>query len=62
MILFGVECFGQWMFESVILVVFQSVFCFEMYKNNFLKKIFLILIHQNNMKTSKNINLKQIKK
>ena len=62
MILFGVECFGQWMFEIVILVVFQSVFCFEMYKNNFFKKIFLILIHQNNMKTSKNINLKQIKK
>jgi hypothetical protein len=34
----------------------------KLYQNNiFLKKSFLISAHQNNMKTQKNNNLKQIK-
>jgi len=43
------------MFESVVVVVFQSVLHSEMYQNNiyflFFKKLFLILAHQNDLKT-----------
>ena len=36
-----------------------SVFYSEMYQNNILKKIFLTSAYQNNLKTSKNVNLKK---
>ena len=47
------------MFGSVIAVTFQSAFYLEINQNIFLlKKLFLILTHQNDLKTQKNINLK----
>jgi hypothetical protein len=52
-------------FGSVVAIAFQSAFYFEMHQKNiffFKKKLFLISVHQNDMKTSKNINLKQKKK
>jgi hypothetical protein len=45
-------------FGSMIVIVFYL----EMYQNNIFfifKKLFLILTHQNDLKTSKNINLKK---
>jgi hypothetical protein len=48
-------------FKNIIVVVFNL----KMYQNNIffiLKKLFLILVHQNDLKTLKNINLKQRKK
>ena len=40
--------------RSVIVVVFQSVFYLEMYQNIIIfKKLFLISVHQNNLKTPK---------
>ena len=47
--------------KNIIVVVFNL----KMYQNNIffiLKKLFLILVHQNDLKTLKNINLKQKKK
>jgi len=41
-------------FESVVVVVFQSTFRLEMHQNVIFfifKKLFLILAHENNMKT-----------
>ena len=40
-------------FESVVVVIFQSTFRLEMHQNVFFKKkkLFLILAHQNNMNT-----------
>jgi hypothetical protein len=46
------------MFESVVVVTFQSAFYLEMHQNNFFKKLFLISAHQIDLKTQKNINLK----
>jgi len=48
-------------FKNIIVVVFNL----KIYQNNIffiLKKLFLILVHQNDLKTLKNINLKQRKK
>jgi hypothetical protein len=45
------------LFESVVVVVFQSVFRVEIHQNNifyFFKKLFLRLAHQNNSKHKKN--------
>jgi len=47
--------------ESVVAVVFQSVFHLKMYQNNIFfifKNLFLRSAHQNDLKTPKNINLK----
>jgi hypothetical protein len=44
------------MFGSVVMVAFQSAFYSEMYQNNifiFLKKLFLISAHQNDLKIPK---------
>jgi len=41
------------MFESVVVVAFQSVFYLEMYQNNFFKKLFFISAHQIDLKTHK---------
>jgi hypothetical protein len=52
-------------FGSIVVIVFQSVFHSEMYQNNiffYFFKLFLTLTHQNDLKTPKNINLKQRKK
>jgi len=50
------------MFESVVVTVFQSVFYIKIIFFIF-KKLFLISVHQNDMKKlKKNINLKQRKK
>jgi hypothetical protein len=50
------------MFATIIAIVFQSVFHLEKHQNNIFffifKKLFLILVHQNDRKTQKNINLK----
>jgi len=46
-------------FESVIAVVFQNIFYLEMHQNNIFfifKKLFLISIYENVLKTPKNIN------
>jgi len=43
-------------FESVVAVIFQSVFYLEMYQNNIFFiffKLFLISVHQNDLKTLK---------
>jgi hypothetical protein len=45
-------------FESVVGVAFQSVFHPEMYENNVFFNLFLILAHQNDLKTLKK-NLKK---
>jgi hypothetical protein len=50
---------------NVVAVAFQSVFRLEMHRNNvffILKKLFLTSAHQNDLKSPKNINLKQRKK
>jgi hypothetical protein len=50
--------------ESVVAVAFQNVFRSEIHQNNiffYFKKIFLTLVHQNDLKTPKNINLKKKK-
>jgi hypothetical protein len=47
--------------ESVVAVVFQSVFYLKMYQNNIFfifKNLFLRSAHQHDLKTPKNINLK----
>jgi hypothetical protein len=49
----------------VIAVVFRNIFHSKIYQNNvffIFKKSVLILTHQNDLKTPKNINLKQRKK
>jgi hypothetical protein len=49
----------------VVAVAFQSTFYFKIYQNNiflFFLKLFLKSAYQNNLKTPKNINLKQKKK
>jgi hypothetical protein len=49
-------------FESVIVVIFKSVFHTEMHQNNIFfifKKLFLISVHQNDSKYKKIINLKK---
>jgi hypothetical protein len=50
-------------FESVVVIAFQSTFCSEMLQNNiFFKKLFLTSAHQNNKKKNmKNIYFKQKK-
>jgi len=48
-------------FGCVVAVAFQSAFRLEIYQNNIFFKIFLILSHQNDLKISKNIDLKQKK-
>ena len=53
------------MFGNVVVVVFQNIFYLEIHQNIFFfifKKLFLISAHQNDLKTPKNINLKQRKK
>ena len=53
------------LFGSMVAVAFQSVFHSEIYQNNIFfifKKLFLIWAYQTDLKTLKNINLKQIKK
>jgi len=45
----------------VVTITFQSVFHLEMHQNNVFFKLFLTSTHQNNLKISKNINLKQKK-
>jgi hypothetical protein len=45
-------------FESVVGVAFQSVFHPEMYENNVFFNLFLILAHQNDLKTLKKIKKK----
>jgi hypothetical protein len=49
------------MFGIVVAMAVQSVFCLKIHQNNFfiLKKLFLIITVQNNIKTLKNINFKQ---
>jgi hypothetical protein len=45
----------------MVVVAFQNIFHSEMYQNNvflFFLKLFLISVHQNDLKTPKNINLK----
>jgi hypothetical protein len=48
------------MFESVVVVAFQSVFYAEMHQNDiffsFFKKLFLRSAHQNDIKNTKKIN------
>jgi len=47
------------------MVAFQITFYFKIHQNNIFfifKKLFLTLTHQNDLKTSKKFNLKQIKK
>jgi len=47
------------LFESVVVVVFQSAFRVEIYQNNvfyFFKKLFLRSAHQNNSKYKKKIH------
>jgi hypothetical protein len=43
------------MFESVFMIAFQSVFCLEIYQNNFFVSftLFFISVHQNNLKITK---------
>jgi len=44
------------LFESLVVVVFQSIFHLEMHQNDiflFFKKLFLISAHQNNLKILK---------
>jgi len=53
------------MLWSVVTITFQNVFYLEMYQNNIFfifLKLFLISAHQNDLKTPKNIKLKQRKK
>ena len=48
-------------FDSVVAVAFQSTFRSEIHQNNIFfifKKLFLISVHQNDLETPKNINLK----
>jgi hypothetical protein len=48
----------------MIVIVFQSISYSEIYQNNIFfifLKLFLTSTHQNNLKTPKNINLKQKK-
>jgi hypothetical protein len=45
------------MFGSVVTIVFQNTFHLEIYQNNIFfifKKLFLISVHQNDLKTPKN--------
>jgi hypothetical protein len=49
------------LFQSMVVVAFQSTFHLEMYQINIFfifKKLFLKSAHQNNLKIQKNINLK----
>jgi len=55
-----VTCLFHGVFESVVGVAFQSVFHPEMYENNVFFNLFLILAHQNDLKTLK-FFLKKIK-
>ena len=48
------------MFGSGVEITFQNVFHLEMHYNNiYFKKLFLTLIHQNNPKVQKKMNLKK---
>ena len=41
------------MFESVVTVVFENIFCLEIHENDIFfifKKLFLILVNENNLK------------
>jgi hypothetical protein len=52
-------------FDNAVTVIFQSACRSEMHQNNIYikkKKLFLTLAYQNDLKTPKNINLKQRKK
>jgi hypothetical protein len=53
----------KYLFGSVVAVIFQSAFHLKMHQNNIFyfifKKLFLISVHQNDLKTLKNINLKK---
>jgi hypothetical protein len=48
-------------FRSLVVITFQSVFYLEMHQNNifYFLKITFYIVHQNNLKTLKNINLKK---
>jgi len=39
---------------SMVVIAFQNVFRLEMHRNNFLKNLFLISAHQNDVKIKKN--------
>ena len=36
--------------DSIVVIAFQNVFRLKMYRNNFLKNLFLISAHQNDVK------------
>jgi hypothetical protein len=53
----------KYLFGSVVAVIFQSAFHLKMHQNNIFyfifKKLFLISVHQNDLKKLKNINFKK---